>query len=386
MQIRPLLDIFRQHFEGTPRAFRSPGRINIIGEHTDYNEGFVLPAGIDKEIVVLIAPNSSDQINLISVDQNEQLAFSLHNYGAGRHGWPAYILGVVDRALKAGLDIQGFDCVFGGNIPIGAGLSSSAALECATLFGLNEIFGWQLGRKEIALMAQAAENRFVGVNCGIMDQFASVFALENHALKLDCRDLSYRPFEIHFGEYGLVLVDSQVKHSLASSEYNTRRLECEAAVIALRTLYPDIDAIRDAQLHQLEQVKNLLSDKEYHRAKYVIEEIERVSIACTAIEKDQLNELGRLLYASHDGLQHLYEVSCTELDFLVDFTRSKPEVLGARMMGGGFGGCTLNLIRQDQIVQFSEEISDTFEKQFGSKPGIYPVKTAQGSSEILLTL
>lgn len=382
MQVQSLINIFESHFQGKPRVFRSPGRINIIGEHTDYNQGFVLPAGVDKEIVVLLKPNNSDEFNLVSVDQNEQVTFNLNNYQTIETGWAKYIIGIIDQALKAGLPVKGFDCVFGGDIPIGAGLSSSAALECATLYGLNKCFQFGLDSKQIALMAQAAENKFVGVNCGIMDQFASVFAQESHAIKLDCRDLSYETFEIQFGDYGLLLIDSMVKHSLASSEYNLRRAECETAVETLRLKFSEITSLREANLEQLESIKNHLTQKVYDRAKYVIEEIERVSLACKAIDRNDLQALGSLIYASHSGLQHLYQVSCEELDFLVDYTRDNEAVLGARMMGGGFGGCTINLVRKSQIGQLKEDVTQAYQERYEKAPNLYEVQTANGSSEV----
>lgn len=376
------LEIFREQFEGEPRIFRSPGRINIIGEHTDYNNGFVLPAAVDKEIMLLMSPNNSDSFNIYSVDQNELVSFSIADYHSIKTSWAKYLIGVIDQALKAGLEVGGFDCVFGGDIPLGAGLSSSAALECATLFGINECFNLNLERRQIAQMAQKAENEYVGVNCGIMDQFASVFSKKSHALKLDCRDLSYETYEIQFGDYTLMLVDSMVKHNLASSEYNVRRQECEAAVKAISSKYPDVESLRDANSEQLESVRSQISDKVYYRAKYIIHEILRVTQACEAIQRNNLKELGSLLYATHHGLQHQFEISCEELDFLVDFTRDKTQILGSRMMGGGFGGCTINLIHSNYQEQFAAEVSQAYEQKFGKAPGIYFVKTANGSSEI----
>lgn len=377
------LDIFEGRYKSKPRIFRSPGRINLIGEHIDYNNGFVLPAGIDKEIAFLIAPNKSGQFNLYSIDQNEEVSFKLNNYQKIESSWARYVIGVIDQLLKRGYKIDGFDCVFGGDIPLGAGLSSSAALECAALFALNQCFNLGLERKEIALLAQKAENEFVGVNCGIMDQFASVFANENHALKLDCRDLSYQSYKIEFGQYSLVLVDSLVKHNLGATEYNVRRQECEEAVNKLNQRFPTINSLRDAHKGQLESIKPQLSKKVYQRARFVVEEIARVEKACEAIEANDLAELGRLIYASHQGLQKDYEVSCEELDFLVEFTTDIPEVLGSRMMGGGFGGCTINLIHSDYQERFSAEISEAYEKRFGRKPNLYAVKTANGSSEVV---
>ncbi|NVJ46963.1 MAG: galactokinase [Cytophagia bacterium] len=382
MDRRKIIETFRNKFQGEPRVFRSPGRINIIGEHTDYNNGFVLPAAVDKEIILLMTPNDSDSFNIYSIDQDESVNFSLTNYESVKTEWAKYLIGVIDQILKAGHQIRGFDCVFGGNIPIGAGLSSSAALECATLFGISECFNLNLEKRQIAQMAQKAENEYVGVNCGIMDQFASVFSKKSHALKIDCRDLTYESFEIKFGNYTLMLVDSMVKHNLASSEYNIRRQECEAAVKAISANYPEIKSLRDASIDQLTEVRNLISDKIFNRAKYIIQEISRVNQACDAIKQNDLVELGQLLYATHYGLQHEFEISCEELDFLVDFTRDKSYILGSRMMGGGFGGCTINLIDSDYQEEFAKEVSEAYEKHFGKAPGIYFVKTANGSSEI----
>jgi len=382
MDYNKYLQVFEEKFQGQPRVFRSPGRINLIGEHIDYNNGFVLPAGIDKEIAFLITPNQTDSFNLYSIDQNEEVSFTLTNYNTIKAGWARYVIGVIDQLLKAGHSVGGFNCVFGGDVPLGAGLSSSAALECASLFALNKCFDLGLSRKQIVLMAQKAENEFVGVNCGIMDQFASVFAEEKHALKLDCRDLSYQSYKIEFGDYSLLLVDSLVKHNLGATEYNVRRKECEEAVKALNRQFPEINSLRDAHLNHLKSIKPQISEKVYERARFVIEEITRVDQACEAIEANNLAELGRLIYASHDGLQNQYEVSCEELDFLVDFTRDKEGILGSRMMGGGFGGCTINLIHSDYQERFSNEVSEAYFKEFGKRPRVYAVKTANGSSEV----
>ena len=383
MEVRKLREIYQSKFGGgEPRVFRSPGRINIIGEHTDYNDGFVLPAAVDKEIYLLMLPNDSDQINIYSIDENESISLTLKDYSKSIPAWAKYPIGVVDQLLKLSKKIGGFNCVFGGDIPIGAGLSSSAALECATLFGLNECFDLGLKKDEIAKIAQRAENEFVGVNCGIMDQFASVFSKKNHALKLDCRDLTYQAYQLDLGDYSLMLVDSLVKHSLASSEYNVRRQECEEAVAAIATQFPHVKSLRDAEIDHLNSVKASLSKIIYTRAKYIIEEIERVNLACQAIEDKDLKTLGKLIYDTHYGLQYEFEISCKELDFLVDFTKGLPEVLGARMMGGGFGGCTINLIQSNFQDQFELSISKSYQDKFGIKPNIYQVQTANGSSEI----
>lgn len=379
-----LLDLFKSKYKSSsPRVFRSPGRINIIGEHTDYNEGFVLPAGVDKEIVMVLGANSTDTCNVYSLDQDEEVTFTFSEYLSVKEEWAKYIIGIVDQLLKSGHRIGGFDCVFGGDIPIGAGMSSSAALECATLFGIDQLFSLSLGKLDMALMAQRAENQFVGVNCGIMDQFASVFAEKNKAIKLDCRDLTYEMYSLDLEGYQFVLVDSMVKHSLASSEYNVRRAECEEGVAFLNSRYPAVKSLRDASITQLESVKSDLNPGVFKRCHYIINEISRVSKAAEAMGKQDLKELGRLLYETHQGLQHEFEVSCEELDFLVDFTREREDVLGARMMGGGFGGCSINLVQMSRIEDFTLQVEKAYMKKFGQKPFVYQVYTEKGTSEIL---
>ncbi|WP_422355627.1 galactokinase [Roseivirga pacifica] len=386
MEYSALLQLYKDRFNSEPRVFRSPGRINIIGEHTDYNDGFVLPAGIDKEICMVMGVNFSDTFNLYSVDKKECVSFTIDTYKEVSAGWAKYIIGVIDQLVQMEIAIGGFDCVFQGDIPLGAGLSSSAALECATLYGLKHLFNVELSKKEIALIAQKAENQYVGVNCGIMDQFASVFAAEGQALKLDCRDLSYELYPLEMQGYQLVLVDSLVSHNLASSEYNVRRAECEEALAILQQKHPHFLALRDASIEDLEAQKDEFRTVVYKRAKYMIEEIARVGKACQAMTSNDLPELGSLLYATHAGLQHEFEISCKELDFLVDFTRDKEEILGSRMMGGGFGGCTINLVKDDFVEDFELSVSKAYEAAYGKAPAIYRVKTSSGSSEITASL
>lgn len=383
MDYSALLKVYDERFKTTPRLFRSPGRINIIGEHTDYNDGFVLPAGIDKEIAMLIGNNNSNTFNLYSIDEDEAVSFTIDNYTSVKVGWAQYIIGVIDQLQKADFSISGIDCVFGGDIPIGAGMSSSAALECATLFGFNELFDLGIDKLTITQMAQKAENQYVGVNCGIMDQFASVFSEKNKAIKLDCRDLSYELYDLDLKGYQFVLVDSMVKHSLASSEYNVRRAECEEGAIVLNGRFNKVKSLRDASLEQLESVKKEMKPNVYQRCKYMINEISRVTEATRALEKHDLNELGRLLYETHHGLQHEFEISCEEIDFLVDFTRNYDSVLGARMMGGGFGGCSINLVESSNMNAFLSEIQDAYANKYGKKSSIYLVSTASGTSEVL---
>lgn len=382
MDYTQLLHTFHSKYGTSPRIFRSPGRINIIGEHTDYNDGFVLPAAVDKEIAMAICVNDSDKFRLYSCDAGQEVTFTGENYQLVKEDWAQYIIGVIDELKKAGYTVSGIDCAFTGDIPMGAGMSSSAALECAALFGLNELFGFNLGRHSIVKLAQRAENEYVGVKCGIMDQFASVFAEQNHALKLDCRDLNYESYSLDLGEYHLVLVDSMVKHSLASSEYNVRRAECEKGVSVFKKHQPEVGSLRDVSIHLLHQVKDELEGKVFQRCKYIIEEIMRVNKACESMQNNNLSKLGELLYATHHGLQHEYEVSCAELDFLVDFTRNREEILGARMMGGGFGGCTINLVKESTLEKFVADVQVAYQREFGKTPEVYPVNTASGSSEI----
>lgn len=386
MDYTPLLEIYREKFSSSPRGFRSPGRINIIGEHTDYNDGFVLPAATDKEIGMIMGLNNTNTCFVYSFDTGEEVSFSLDAYDQVDVEWAKYIIGVIDQLFKEGHIISGVDVVFGGDIPIGAGMSSSAALECAALYGLDQLFDLNLDKRSIATLAQKAENEFVGVNCGIMDQFASVFSEESQAIKLDCRDLSYEMYDLDLKGYQLLLVDSMVKHSLASSEYNVRRAECEKGVAVLQNKYPSVQSLRDVSVTQLDSIKDEVSATVYKRCKYVIEEISRVTEATHALQNHNLQELGELLYETHNGLQHEYEVSCDEVDFLVDFTRSYDSVLGARMMGGGFGGCSLNLVEVGEVEEFTKQIQAAYNQKYGKEPPVYLVSVVSGTSEVKLEI
>ena len=382
MDYQNLLKIYRDRYQTEARVFRSPGRINIIGEHTDYNEGLVFPAGIDKEICMVMGSNGTDRSHIYSVDNDEEISFSKFDYLQTPKTWIRYIAGVYDQLYELGLEPGGVDCVFAGDIPVGAGLSSSAALECATLFGLNELFELKVEKAQIPVLSQKAENDFVGVNCGIMDQFASVYAQKNQALLLDCRDLTATHFDLNLDGYHLILVDSLVKHDLVTSEYNLRRRQCEEGLAFFQQVRPEIKALRDLNMADLENHGHGLSPLLFKRCKYIVQEIERVRLAGEAIKRQDLAALGNLLYASHLGMQSEFEISCIELDFLVDYTWNKCHVLGARMMGGGFGGCTLNIVASEELEKFSEEVKDAYEKKFGIAPKVYTVATAKGTSEI----
>jgi galactokinase len=369
-------------FNQEPSLYRSPGRVNLIGEHTDYNDGFVLPAAINKDVIFAIAPNNTMRIRFYSFDLDEHVSFELKNTVRSNTNWANYLVGVVAQFQSLNFPVQGFDLVFGGNIPIGAGLSSSAAIECGLAFGLNHLFGYNLDRFTLAKMAQKAEHEFAGVRCGIMDQFASLFGKEGHVIKLDCRSLEYEYYPFNMSQYRIVLCDTEVKHSLASTEYNTRREECETGIAVLSNYYPTINSLRDVTIEMLQKHQKQLNPVVFKRCMYVIQENIRVEAASQALLAGDLVLFGEKMYASHEGLQHDYEVSCRELDFLVDQTRKNDAVLGARMMGGGFGGCTINIVREDEVEFFISDMKQTYERQFNMQLKTYITEIANGSSQL----
>lgn len=370
--------IFAEKF-GQPAGefFASAGRINLIGEHTDYNEGFVFPGAIDKVIMAEIRPSDSDKVRLFSVDINEYCEFGLEEADAPEQGWARYIFGVCREIIKRGGTVKGFDAVFAGNVPLGAGLSSSAALESCFAFALNELFnGSKFSKFELAKIGQSTEHNYCGVNCGIMDQFASVFGKEGNLIRLDCRDLSYEYFPFAPKNHRLVLVDSRVKHELKDSPYNKRRESCERVAKAL-----GVKSLRDVSLAELNAARIGLSDEDYMRAKYVVEERDRVLAVCAALERGDYDEVGRCMYATHEGLSKEYEVSCDELDFLVDLAK-ECGVTGARIMGGGFGGCTINLVACDAYDKFVAEAKTRFAEKYGHEPMIYDVVISDGARRL----
>ena len=377
--IENIKNTFSEKFSRQPNLFRAPGRVNLIGEHTDYNEGFVLPASIDKEIIFAIAPNETETCNVHALDLGEDYSFHLNDISNPVQSWPDYLMGVVVQLQKRA-KLSGFDLVFGGNIPLGAGLSSSAALECGLSFALNEIFALAIPRLDMVQLSQAAENEFVGVQCGIMDQFASMMGKANTALKLDCRSLEFEEYPFNMNDYFLVLCDTQVKHSLASSEYNTRRQECEEGVKTLRKFY-DINSLRDVDQEMLQKHQTEFDPVVYKRCMYVVMENQRVHLACRALQNNDLETFGQKMYLSHEGLSNSYEVSCPELDLFVDITKNIPGVLGARMMGGGFGGCTINLVHKDTVDDLQQQIDAGFEVKFSQKAKFYKVKIEEGVSQ-----
>ena len=366
---------FKNTYNTNPLMIFSPGRINIIGEHTDYNDGFVFPAAVNKGIIAAISKSDTDKSTVTASDFDDTIEFSVHNITPlPKESWGNYILGVVAEIQKKGKSISDFNMVFGGDIPSGSGMSSSAALENSVVFGLNELFDLGLTKTEMIFISQKAEHNYVGVNCGIMDQYASMFGIKNHALLLDCRSIKAKPFEINFINHELMLINTNVKHSLSDSAYNDRRSVCENISKLL-----DIKALRDATEIDLEKVKNKVSDEDYQKALFVIQENNRAEQASKAMIDGDLEKLGELIYGSHEGLQKQYKVSCVELDFLVQQAKLNKNILGARMMGGGFGGCTINLIHKEEVEAFKIYISEAYKSKFDKDCSIYSVELSHGT-------
>ena len=379
---------FQRRYGYAPLLVRAPGRVNLIGEHTDYNGGFVLPAAIDKEIVFAVGLNGLNTIRLYSLDKDEAYDQPLGDVPVrpGQTLWANYLKGVVAQFQQRGVVVPGFDCMFGGNIPMGAGLSSSAAVECGLAFALNHLLHTNLSRLELARISQRAEHEFAGVQCGIMDQFASLFGQADQVVRLDCRSLEYHYFPFDSAAYHLVLCNSGVKHSLASSEYNTRRQECEEGVAQLRQHYPEIKSLRDVTLPLLEAHRAELRPVVYRRCRYVVQENQRVAAACDYLVAGDMAAFGQQMYASHAGLRDDYAVSCTELDALVRIAESQPSVLGARMMGGGFGGCTINLIPAAAVAEFIATTTAAYQQQMGLSLETYQTTIVSGVSTLLPAL
>lgn len=371
-----------QSFKSEPLLARSPGRINMIGEHTDYNNGLVLPAAIDKAVYVAVCKRTDGLINLYSEEFNEEHCIGVDELSPSEKAWSNYILGVVDQFKRRGYPVEGFDMIVDGDVPIGAGLSSSAAVECATAFALKSLFALDITQAELAEIAQKAEHQYAGVRCGIMDQFASVFGKKDHLIQLDCRDLSFDYVPLQLEEYKIVLLNTNVKHSLAFTEYNTRREECAEGVRLIQQAGKEVQSLREVTKQMLDEFVKPKNELIYRRCKFVVEENERLLAACDALKRGDLKTLGQKMYGSHDGLSKEYEVSCPELDYLVDAVRNNSLVLGARMMGGGFGGCTINIIKEENIDSLVEMIGEQYEKNFDKELTPYIVQTACGSSII----
>ena len=368
---------FAERFGGEGTFYASAGRINLIGEHTDYNGGFVFPGAIDKVIMAEIRPNGTAKVRVYSIDIDDYVEFGLHEDDAPRQSWARYIFGVCREVIKRGGKVEGFDAVFAGNVPLGAGLSSSAALESCFAFALNDLFNDNTVNKfELARIGQSTEHNYCGVNCGIMDQFASVFGKKDHLMRLDCRSMEYEYFPFHPEGYSLVLVDSVVKHELADSPYNKRRQSCERVAKRL-----GVETLRDATMEALDAIRTDITAEDYFRAKFVIEEKQRVLDVCDALVGGDYETVGRCMYETHRGLSKDYEVSCEELDFLNDLARDCG-VTGSRIMGGGFGGCTINLVKNELLPAFAERARSEFKARYGHEPKIYEVVISDGARRI----
>lgn len=380
--IRDIYSRYNSLYNEHPRVgSSSPGRINLIGEHTDYNNGYVLPAAIDKRIYAAFGKRSDGAIHMHSVDFDETICVNADEVKpfAG-HTWVNYILGVVAQVKNSKYFLNGFNIVIGGDVPVGAGLSSSAAVECAVMYGLNELFQLNIEKLEMVKMAQKAEHEYAGVRCGIMDQFASVFGKRNHVIQLDCQSLHFAYKPLVMEGFKIVLFDTYVKHSLAGSEYNLRRQQCEAGVSLIQRRIPSVKSLRDVTIGQLEEYVMPEDSAVYHKCKYVVEENRRLLAACDDLEKGDIRSFGKRMFQTHEGLSTLYEVSCTELDFLVDIVKTNPSVLGARMMGGGFGGCTINLIAENSLEKVVQTVSDQYKERFGNIPGVHIINIDNGST------
>ncbi|MEO0580869.1 MAG: galactokinase [Bacteroidota bacterium] len=374
-----IAQLFRDRFGGEPLQVFAPGRINLIGEHTDYHEGFVLPASIDLGMTFAMKANDTSQIRLYAGDLHEAFETLLPVTEPSEVSWANYILGVVAQFQEKGMEIGGFDCVFGGNLPIGAGLSSSAALESGVGLGLTQIFGWEVDRKTLALMGQKAEHTYVRVMCGIMDQFSSLMGKEGHVFKLDCRSLDYTYLPFPVEKYDILLVNSMVKHDLADSGYNERRQDSESGLAIIQQKYPEVQMLRDATLDQVMDEGLDLSPVTRKRCRYVVEENIRVDAFAEALQTGNYEALGAQMYASHAGLQHDYEVSCFELDYLVALSRRESSILGARMMGGGFGGCTINIVEKGKTDSFIDRWQNVYEEKYQKVPEYYLMRVGPGA-------
>lgn len=370
---------FKEMFGEQPLLLRSPGRVNLIGEHTDYNDGFVLPGAIDKAIYFAITPRSDRCCRVYAIDLKDEHQFEVDTVHPSPKGWPNYLMGVIDQLRKREYKIGGFNCAFGGDIPIGAGMSSSAAIEAGLAYALNYLFDLRIENLQLVKLAQKAENEFVGVQCGIMDQYVNIFGEQNNVLRIDCRSLDYEyyPFD---HDASIVLFDTRVSHSLASSEYNRRRRECNEGVEIIRRAYPRVTHLRDVSVEMLGEFKEHMEATTFRRCQYVVEENERVLSACRSLEMRDLKTFGRYMHQTHEGLRCLYGVSCDELDFLVDLVKDSPGVYGSRMMGGGFGGCTINLIEKGEVEHISNIVAEKYRQRFNQVLRTYITSISGGTS------
>ena len=367
---------FEELFGAGAFLYASPGRINLIGEHTDYNGGFVFPGAVDKGIIAAIKPNGTDKVRAFSIDLDELAEFGLREEDKPVQSWAHYIFGVCREMQKRGVEVKGFDTTFAGDVPLGAGMSSSAALESTYAFALNELYNGNIDKFELARVGQSTEHNYCGVNCGIMDQFASVFGKEGCLMRLDCRSMEFAYFPFHPEGYKLVLLDSVVKHALVGSPYNDRRASCERVAKMLGQEF-----LRGATMEQLDAIKDKISDEDYRRARYVIGEERRVLAVCDALERDDYETVGKCMFETHWGMSKDYEVSCEELDFLAAVAE-ECGVTGSRIMGGGFGGCTINLVKEELYDNFIATAKEKFAAKYGHEPKVYPVIISDGSRRL----
>ncbi len=382
MTKQEVIKVYNEKFgNDTPEVYTSPGRVNLIGEHTDYNGSFVFPVAIDKGMIAAIRFNGTDKIRAYAIDLDEHSEFGLNEEDLPKEGWAKYIFGVCREIIKRGKSIKGFDTAFAGDVPLGAGMSSSAALESTYAYALNDLLDLGIDKFELARIGQSTEHNYVGVMCGIMDQFASLFGKEGHLIRLDTKTMEYEYFPFDPKGYKLVLLDTLVKHELASSAYNKRRESCENAARTIAKRYPEVEFLRDATMEMLDEVKGEISEEDYTRAKYVIEETQRVRDVSDALERGDYETVGQKMYETHHGMSKLYEVSCEELDFLNEVAREHG-VTGSRVMGGGFGGCTINLVKDELYDSFIVDAKEQFKAKYGHEPKVYDVVISDGARKL----
>ena len=381
MNITTLRNTFTERFGTECELYTSPGRVNLIGEHTDYNGGFVFPGAIDKGIYAGIRLNGTDKVRAYSIDYNRYAEFGLNEEDKPKEAWANYIFGVCREIQKRGYKIGGFDTAFYGDVPLGAGMSSSAALESTFAFALNDLFKLNIDKFELARIGQATEHNYCGVKCGIMDQFASLFGKKGNLMRLNCATMEFEYYPFHPQGYKVVLLDTVVKHELASSAYNKRRESCENVCRHIAAKHPEVKYLSDATMEMLEEVKPEVSHEDYMRAEYVIGEKQRVLDVCDALQRDDYETVGDRMYGTHHGMSKLYEVSCEELDFLNDLAK-ECGVTGSRVMGGGFGGCTINLVKDELYDQFITTAKAKFAAKFGHEPKVYEVVISDGARKL----
>lgn len=374
---------FIKHFDGsTGSVYAAPGRINLIGEHTDYNNGFVFPGAVEQGMIAEIKPNDTRNVRAYSIDLKDYVEFSLDDAKGPKATWARYIYGVCREMMALGVPVQGFNTAFAGDVPLGAGMSSSAALESTYAFALNDLFGEnKIERLELARVGQRTEHKYIGVNCGIMDQAISCLGKAGNLMRMDCRSGEIAYFPWNPKGYQLVLVNSCVKHELKGSPYNERRLQCEHVAEVIATKHPNVKSLRDADYEMLDEVKAEITEVEYKRAKYVIGEVARVLAVCEALEVGDYETVGQMMYDTHYGLSKEYEVSCEELDYLNEIAR-ETGVTGSRIMGGGFGGCTINLVADELASNFKKIVAEKFEAKYGKAPIIIDVVIGDGARKL----